>query len=135
MIQRIQSLWLLLTAGCSAGAILLPFYAGNTSDNLYRQLNGQSHFHLLILCVAVGISSLTSVFLYKTRKRQMQVVLLAMILQLLNIFLFIQKANAFVDGTYSLGSIFSFVTPVLLILALIGIQKDEKLIKSMDRLR
>jgi hypothetical protein len=100
-----------------------------------RQLNGQSHFHLLILCVAVGISSLTSVFLYKTRKRQMQVVLLAMILQLLNIFLFIQKANAFVDGTYSLGSIFSFVIPVLLILAIIGIRKDERLIRSMDRLR
>ncbi len=135
MIQRIQSLWLLLATGCSLAAILLPFYAGNTSGNLYERLSGQSHFHLMILCVAVGISSLTSVFLYKTRKRQMQVVLLAMILQLLNIFLFIQKANAFVDGTYSLGSIFSFVIPVLLILAIIGIRKDERLIRSMDRLR
>jgi hypothetical protein len=114
---------------------LLPFYAGNNSGNIYERLSGQSHFHLMILCVAVGLGSLASIFLYKNRKRQMQVVLLALALQLLNIFFFIQKANGFVDGTYSLGSIFSFVTPVLLILALIGIQKDEKLIKSMDRLR
>ena len=135
MIQRIQSLWLLLAAGCSLAAILLPFYAGNTSGNLYERLSGQSHFHLLILCVAVGLGSLASIFLYKNRKHQMQIVLLVLVLQLLNIFLFIQKANGFVDGTYSLGSIFSFVTPVILILALIGIRKDEKLIKSMDRLR
>jgi hypothetical protein len=135
MIQRIQSLWLLMAAGCSVAAILLPFYAGNNSGNIYERLSGQSHFLLLILCVAVGLASLVSIFLFKNRKLQMQVVLLALALQLLNVFLFIQKANGFVDGTYSLGSIFSFVTPVLLILALIGIQKDEKLIKSMDRLR
>ena len=135
MIQRIQSLWLLLGAGCSVAAILLPFYAGNTSRNLYERLNGQSHFHLLILCVAVGLASLVSIFLYNNRKRQMQIVLLALALELFNIFFFIQKANSFVDGTYSLSAVFSFAVPVLLILALLGIRKDEQLIKSMDRLR
>ena len=135
MIQRIQSLWLLLSAGCSVAAILLPFYGGNTSGNLYERLSGQSHFHLLILCVAVGLGSLVSIFLYKNRKRQMQITFVALVLQLLNIFFFIQQSNGFIDGTYSLGSIFSFVTPVLLILAIIGIRKDEQLIKNMDRLR
>ena len=135
MIQRIQSLWLLLAAGCSIAAIMLPFYAGNTSNNLYERLSGQSHFHLLILCVAVGLGSLVSIFLYKNRKRQMQISFVALLLQLLNIFFFIQKANAFTDGTYSLGSVFTFIVPLLLILGIIGIRKDEQLIKSMDRLR
>jgi hypothetical protein len=135
MIQRIQTLWLLVAAGCSVAAILLPFYAGNTSNNLYERLSGQSHFHLLILCVAVGLGSLVSIFLYKNRKRQMQITFVALLLQLLNIFLFIQKANSFVDGTYSLSSVFSFAVPVLLILALLSIRKDEQLIRSMDRLR
>lgn len=135
MIQRIQSLWLLLSAGCSVAAILLPFYGGNTSGNLYERLSGQSHFHLLILCVAVGLGSLVSIFLYKNRKRQMQITFVALLLQLLNIFFFIQKTNAFTNGTYSLGSVFTFIIPLLLILGIIGIRKDEKLIRSMDRLR
>jgi hypothetical protein len=135
MIQRIQSLWLLLAAGCSLAAILLPFYAGNTSGNLYERLSGQSHFHLLILCVAVGLGSLASIFLYKNRKRQMQIAFVALTLQLLNIFFFLQEADSFVDGTYSLSSIFTLFTPILLFLSLLGIKKDEKLIKSMDRLR
>jgi hypothetical protein len=135
MIQRIQSLWLLLAAGCSLAAIFLPFYAGNTSGNLYERLSGQSHFHLLILCVAVGLGSLASIFLYKNRKRQMQIAFVALTLQLLNIFFFLQEADSFVDGTYSLSSIFTLFTPILLFLSLLGIKKDEKLIKSMDRLR
>ena len=135
MIQRIQSLWLLLATGCSVAAILLPFYAGNTSDNLYERLSGQSHFHLLMLCVAVGLGSLVSIFLYKNRKRQTQITFVALLLQLLNIFFFIQKADGFTDGTYSLGAIFTFIIPLLLILGIIGIRKDEKLIRSMERLR
>ena len=135
MIQRIQTLWLLLSSACSVAVILLPFYAGNSAGQLYETLTGQSYFHLLLITVAVGVSSLISVFLYKKRKIQMQIASIALLLQLLNIFFFIQKANEFVDGNYTISSLFSFLIPLFLILAILGIRKDEQLIKNMDRFR
>jgi hypothetical protein len=39
------------------------------------------------------------------------------------------------NGSYQLGSVIPVVVAVFLILALRGISKDEKLVKSMDRLR
>ena len=39
------------------------------------------------------------------------------------------------QGNFSLSAIFALVIPILLIVAMRGIRKDEKLVKSLDRLR
>jgi len=54
----------------------------------------------------------------------------------LDIYLFYWQTNKkFINGTYSLGSILALVIPVALIFAARGIFKDQKLVKSVDRLR
>ena len=135
MIQRIQSLWLLLSAASSLAGLKFSFYSGMKENNVFAELNGQSHFLLLVLSVAVALISLFALFLFKKRKQQMQLTLLALLVQLGAIAFYISQITTFVTGNSSLTSVFTFVVPVFLILAWLGIRKDEKLIKSMDRLR
>jgi glycerol-3-phosphate acyltransferase PlsY len=135
MIQRIQSIWLFLAAGASLLSLKFSFYSGMKENNVFAELNGQSHFLLLILAVAVALISLFALFLFKKRKLQMQLTLLALLIQLGAIGFYIAQITKFASGNSSLTSIFTFVVPVFLILAWLGIRKDEKLIKSMDRLR
>lgn len=135
MIQRIQSLWLLLAAASSLASLKFSFYSGMKANNVFTELNGQSHFLLLILAVAVALISLFALFLFKKRKQQMQLTLLAFLVQLGAIAFYIVQLIKFETGNSALTSVFTFAIPVLLILAWQGIRKDEKLIKSMDRLR
>lgn len=136
MIQRIQTIWLLLAAAASFASLKLSFYSGKKDSMQFEQLSGSTgSFFLLVLSVAVALLCVVSIFLFKNRKLQMRLALAGFVAQLVVLFLSIQETAAFTEGNYTLTSIFSFVIPVFLMLAVLGIRKDEKLIKSMDRLR
>ena len=135
MIQRIQTLWLLLASACSSATLFFPFYTGNKDNNLFIEINAKSHFLLLILCVAVILSTVLAIFFYKNRKKQMLIVAVSLVLQILNIVFFLYQTKSFIQGAISFSALFTFTVPVFLMLALLGIRKDEKLIQSMDRLR
>lgn len=136
MIQRIQTIWLLLAAAASFGSLKLSFYSGKKDTVLFEELTGSTGgFLLLVLSVAVALLSVVSIFLFKNRKLQMRLALAGLAVQLAVLFFYFQQAATFTEGNYTLTSIFSFVIPAFLILAVVGIRKDEKLIKSMDRLR
>jgi hypothetical protein len=135
MIQRIQSIWLLLAAVASLSSLKFSFYSGNKENNLFAELNGSSHFLLLILTVAVTLGAFSSLFLFKNRRLQMRIVLVGFVLQAGLIAFYFSQTKNFITGSYTLTSIFSFAVPVFFILAWLGIRKDDKLVKSMDRLR
>lgn len=136
MIQRIQTIWLLLTAAASFASLKLSFYSGKKDTVLFEELTGSTGgFLLLVLSVAVALLSVVSIFLFKNRKLQMRLALAGLVTQLAVLFFYFQQVATFTEGNYTLTSIFSFVIPVFLVLAVLGIRKDEKLIKSMDRLR
>jgi Na+-translocating ferredoxin:NAD+ oxidoreductase RnfD subunit len=135
MIQRIQTIWLLLAAAASFATLKLSFYSGNKDNNLFEELTGSSHFLLMILSVAVGLLALITIFLYKNRKLQIRLSLLGIVLQLAVLAVYFQQLKTYVQGNFTLTSGVSFIIPVFFILAWLGIRKDEKLIKSMDRLR
>lgn len=135
MIQRIQTIWLLLAAVASFATLKLSFYSGNKDNNLFEELTGSSHFLLLILSVAVGLLALITIFLFKNRKLQIRLNLLGIVLQLVVLVIYFQQIKTYVQGNFTLTSALSFVIPIFFILSWLGIRKDEKLIKSMDRLR
>jgi len=137
MIQRIQSIWLLLAGAGSLATLKLSFYSGNKDNNLFEELNGTSHFLLLILAVAVALAAFAALFLFKNRKLQTQLSLLGLLLQVGALVVYFLQTQKFVEGKgdFTLTSAVSFAIPVFFILAIMGIRKDEKLIKSMDRLR
>lgn len=135
MIQRIQSIWLLLAAASSLASLKFSFYSGMKANNIFTELNGQSHFLLLVLSVAVAITGLFAIFLFKNRKQQIQLTLLGLLLQIAVVIMYITRLKEFETGNFALTSVFTFAIPLFFILAWLGIRKDERLIKSMDRLR
>jgi hypothetical protein len=142
MIQRIQTIWLLLAAAAAFLTLRFSFYGGNmlnTATNVkgYLSLTAQSNVLLTILTAGVGLAALISVFLYKNRKQQMRIVVLCLLVSIINIVLFILETRKFMkgEGNYDITAAFAFVVPIFLILAIRSIRKDEKLVKSLDRLR
>ena len=139
MIQRIQSLWLFLAATCAALSFKFPFYSGNIigKDNLPvpERLIASSDFILLILTILLSAGTLIILFLYKNRKQQLWLTVAAIAVSIINIVIYFTEIKKYTSGTYSLSGIFVFAIPVLLILAARGIWQDEKLVKSVDRIR
>lgn len=140
MIQRIQSIWLLLATLFAFATLKLSFYSGNKLDALtnakvFLPLNATTNTFLFILTVAVAVAALVVIFLYKDRKRQILVSTGVLAVSILNIIFYFSEIKKFIEGQMDLTSIISFAIPVFLLLAIRSILKDEKLVKSTDRLR
>lgn len=135
MIQRIQSIWLLLAGAASIATLKLSFYSNNNGKVVNPELTGSTSFLILILAVAVALTAFIAIFLYKNRKKQIQITLLGLFLQIVTLVMYFVQVKNYEPGNFTLTSVVSFIIPVLFILAWLGIRKDEKLVKSMDRLR
>lgn len=142
MIQRKQTLWLLLATIAAFLTLKFPFYTGNvlepiTNLKTFKLLNAGSYGNMLItiLSVAVGVIALITIFLYSDRKKQMLITGVNTVLSLVTIVLYYLQTKSFSDGAYSISAILTLIIPISLIAAIIGIRSDEKLIKSVDRLR
>ena len=139
MLQRIQSIWLLLAAAACFLTLKLSFYSGNVvqadQTRLFTSLTAMSNIWLMILTFLLGTGILVIIFLFKDRKLQMKLTIFAILLAIANIVLFFSQLKKFVEGSFDLTSPVVFIVPVFLILAARGIYRDQKLIKSLDRLR
>lgn len=135
MIQRIQTIWLLLAATFSLLSLKFSFYSGVRENNVFSELNGSSNFLLLITSVAIALVALVTIFLFKNRKLQMQLSILGFLLQVIAVVIYVLQTQKFTEGNFTLTAVLTLLIPIFFILALMGIRKDEKLIKSMDRLR
>ena len=136
MIQRIQSLWLLLAAACAFASFKFPFYSGNkAADTILHELTASSTFLLMIATIAVGGIALFTIFLFKKRSLQIWLCVLGVLLEALLIFLYYRELSTFSQGTYSLTAILHAVVILSFVLAARGIKKDTKMVKDSDRLR
>jgi hypothetical protein len=139
MIQRSQSLWLLLAAIFAFFTFKLPFYSGSRVIKGIKQpdvrLDATSQILIMILTGAVILLCFFALFLYKNRKRQLTLTIVNIILSIILIVLYFLQLQKFEAGIISLSCLFVLAIPIFLILAARGIWKDEKLIKSLDRLR
>jgi hypothetical protein len=141
MIQRIQSIWLLLASVLAFLSLKFSFYSGNkidavTNSKVFLPLTAATpNILLLILSVAVAVASLVVIFLYKDRKRQLLVSFGILAVSICNIILYFSEIKKFIEGQFDLTSIITFTIPIFLLLAVYSIWKDEKLVKSTDRLR
>ena len=136
MIQRIQTLWLILAAAAAILSIKFPFYTGSLlANNAYLSLTAAENIPILILTVLSALISGITIFSYKSRGRQTGLTILNIFVAIIILVLYFLRLKDFSTGSFSLASLFVFALPILLIMALIGIRKDAKLIKSLDRLR
>jgi amino acid permease len=156
MIQRIQTLFLFLVFATSLAAFFFPI-ANFLSSPVYTielGVFGIKEFadydmtwpNTILLPVVLGLTGLIAfitIFLYKRRKAQVRLIrfdLLLNIIYLALIFFYyvpeletLTQTNA--DYISEPGIYLPIVSVVFLILASRFIKKDEKLIRSADRLR
>jgi hypothetical protein len=138
MLQRIQSVWLLLATAFDAVTFRFPFYSGDWEKDTVAaviDLNAKTTIWLTILTVLTGILAFVTIFLFDNRKLQLRLSYLGIFLTLVLLTLYIVEIENFFTGTVALWAIFYFAILACFIMAARGISKDEKLIRSMDRLR
>lgn len=158
MIQRIQSVFLFLAF---VATITLFFYpiAGIYSEmytykfyvyELKNMVPGEASlftfmttFPLLLLNIIIGVMAVSCIFLYKNRMRQAKIVRLAILLEIIFIALVFFVYAGIIDKNLhatpeyleEAGIYFPLISLIFLILAYRFIIKDERLVRSADRLR
>jgi hypothetical protein len=155
MLQRIQSAWLLLASLVIFALFLFPlvhnvYVAGIPSTikvtGIVQDANGaQAHTESFIALIAatavVAIVPLVLIFLYKNRKQQVMLCYVYILLIFGYSFWVAQTVKSYTGGAtlntnnFGIGALLSSVSIVLVLLAAKAIQRDEKLVKSADRLR
>lgn len=140
MIQRQQTLWLLLSTIAAILSFMFPFVTGRelvekTQMERIADVDAGSNFFLLVLTGASIILSSVIIFLFKNRKQQMLLCLAGILLSALIIVLYILQMNKLIKPTLALSCIFPFAVVVGYFMAFRNIRKDEKLIKTLDKLR
>ncbi|MCB9081567.1 MAG: DUF4293 domain-containing protein [Lewinellaceae bacterium] len=145
MIQRIQSLLLLLAGVGLLGLFGLPFAA--TPQPVPATFFANSTYEvqdnplLMVLFGLSGLLAIAGIFLFKNRPLQMRLTILAVIGAVLGgivaVVFFLQQSQAL--GSAAIQDQAGLFLPpaalVFLLLAYRFIGKDEALVKSMDRLR
>lgn len=152
MIQRIQSVYLIIAAVCSLSALFMPFvYFENPVNDVilhafhYTDVDGVmlpeigNTASIGILFIVSAAFSIYNIFLYKKRTLQIRVCIYNVIINLgalLQIYLYSRAVGQEdVAITVKIGSIMPIITAIILLLAAWSIRKDELLVKSLDRLR
>lgn len=138
MLQRIQTVWLLIASALGFATLKFSFFSGNKLVENVKQfvsLNAKENIFILIVTIAIAVAALVTIFLYKDRKMQLKITIGILLVSILNIVLYYLQTKNFIEGNTDLTSLLTFAIPVFLILAARGIWKDEQLVKSVDRLR
>jgi len=149
MIQRIQSVFLLLAASAGFGQFAAPYVttdSGNPAASLPaladNVLNPFDNPGLLGLCALSGIVSLTALFLFRNRPLQARLcgaaAIASLLLTILTAFVVFQITQQMPAGGnlhYGAGLALPVLTMLFDWLAARFIRKDENLVRSMDRLR
>ncbi len=144
MIQRIQSIFMLISAICAGLLMKLPFARSETNITnhlLYNngKLDLTDNIILMALVLLSAFLAFISIFLYRNRKLQVSIsyVGILFILGALGAAFWLYWSNTPDSANISLG--LGFLMPIMYLvfslLAVHFIKKDDNLVKSMDRLR
>lgn len=141
MIQRIQTIWLLLAAIAGLMVTKVPLYAGTLAGEVMKKRFAAESLLLLAVAIIAALSALIAVFLFKNRSAQLKLTILGILASVVFIALEVMQAQAFEKSSgilkvsYLWGALLPVAMIVFFILAAVNIRKDNKLVKSLNRLR
>jgi hypothetical protein len=155
MLQRIQSIWLLLASLSIYALFIFPLVHNIYVDSkpvtimatgVFEDTNGQlTHTQFFTAITAataiIGLLPLVIIFLYKNRKQQVALCYSTMLVIIGLSFWLEKSVSTITNGAqialanFGIGALLSSISILFLVLAIKGINRDEKLVKSADRLR
>lgn len=152
MIQRIQTLYLLIAAAFMAVALFSPlavFNVGNeeftlSAFSLSGTVESRSTLWLGILLAASAVLPLVTLFLFKRRQLQIRLCAVELVLlvgSLVFIGIYYWLSNRMftdLDTTHqrlALGALMPLLSAIVVWLAMRAIFRDEVLVRSLDRIR
>ena len=143
MIQRIQTIYLLLASVVSGGLIFVFNLWSTLKEKIFALdlfLEESIQLKLIpFLFLAAAIISFIAVFLYKNRQLQFVigriVILINLFLLGLLIYLSLTLPGEVSISEKGIGMFLPILAILLIVLANKAIKKDEDLVKSVDRLR
>ncbi|MCP1298498.1 O-antigen ligase [Chryseobacterium bernardetii] len=129
MLQRIQTIWTLL-------AVLAAVFLFITGQDV---VISDSIPLLNISCIVLVIIGALSIFSFKNRKRQILLNTISIIINVLLIgvlaYWLLNLSGGIQIPEKGIEPIFPLIAVICLLIANIYIRKDERLVKSVDRLR
>ena len=129
MIQRIQSLYLLLVILFSS--VLVYLFLQPENESILSSI-----YWLDLIFYTIPLLSFVCIFLYGKRKVQAVVCLILILFSLIPLISYGQKVyNGSSDMILYIVIGISLLESILLLLARRAILKDEKLVRSIDRIR
>jgi len=154
MIQRIQTIYLVLAELLTATLLFLPYgeiagkdgklfvlgIGGLVAENGANSTLIQNSWPIALV-VALNLILLTSIiFQFKNRPQQIKASYLSILLllgQSAIIYFYVWQASQILGGSYAIkiSTYFPLIAVVLVYLAIKGISQDENLVKSIDRIR
>ncbi len=140
MIQRKQTLWLLLATVAAVLTFLYPFSTGiekvdNTTMERTVEINAAENLFLILLTIASVVISTVAIFLFKNRGQQKMLCIIGLLISLGICALDISLTLKLVKYVPALWALLPFIIVISYFLAYRGIRSDEKLVKSLDKLR
>jgi len=152
MIQRIQSLYLLLITALLIAVLFLPFGVFQTPDTTYEytafsikqaavgSLYAMPVWALAVISVVSATLAFVTIFFYKKRKVQIRLCFWDLLLMVLFYFayaIFLVAAMKDLNASLAVGYglFFPLIAIILDYLTVLAIRKDEALVKSWDRIR
>ena len=101
----------------------------------FEELEGGSNFFLLIVTGLSILISVIAIFMYKDRKTQFKLAIGGIMVAVILLVLYFSQLKKFATGNFALTAVFVLAILIGYIMAARGIWKDEKLVKSLDKLR
>ncbi len=136
MIQRVQTIWLLLAAAAAFFSLKATFYVGTNKDLIPSyELRGDENVFTIALTTAIGVLALITIFLYKNRSMQLKLCVLGILLTAGLIGLYYYYVQSFQGGAYAVTALLQGANVLFFFLAARGISRDNKIIKESSRLR
>lgn len=153
MIQRIQSIYLLLAAAVDAVLFFVPVASFISADNIIpfyafgidfeisiKFISELAAVPLIVLVSMVVLLPLINIFLFKKRKLQMRLCIFAILLNLglvglLYFYISTFAGELLASIQYNYPAVMPLIAVVLNYLAFRAVRKDEALIRSIDRIR
>ncbi|MCW0487710.1 DUF4293 domain-containing protein [Riemerella anatipestifer] len=130
MLQRIQTIWMFLA---TVGAVFLLVSSQDV------EVMTMGNLPILLGCGLLVVLLSLSIFSFKNRKRQMMLNRISIFINALLIGVLIYWLLNLPGGIdfpeKGIEPLFSFISIVCLLIANVYIEKDERLVKSVDRLR